>query len=169
MHLALLTLSALSLSPARQPTPNHAANSHAPATTTTAPRNRAPPLMQADQEREQERKSRTAVIQRPKAEPKQLRKEDVQNEPMWRLLIHNDDVHTWDYVIYAIVSTVRTITRTEAHRRATQVHAMGTAAVTATWEQQAKMYCMKLQEFGLTSSISPDTGGSDGAPGGGGG
>ena len=118
--------------------------------------------------REEERqRGRTAVVQRPKAEPKQLRKEDVQNEPMWRLLLHNDDVHTWDYVIYAIVSTVKTITRKKAHRITTQVHTMGTATVTVTWKQQAKMYCMKMQEFGLTSSISPDTGGAGGGGDGG--
>ena len=37
-----------------------------------------------------------------------------------------------------------------------QVHTMGTATVTVSWKQQAKQYCLKLQEFGLTTSIAPD-------------
>ena len=39
------------------------------------------------------------------------RKEQVDKEPIWRVLLHNDDVHTFDYVIDTIVSVVRTVTR----------------------------------------------------------
>jgi len=102
------------------------------------------------------KRGKSATIARPKPKPKNKRKEDVDKEPMWRVLLHNDDVHTWDYVIFAIVSVVKTITRKKAHRITTQVHTMGTATVTVSWKQQAKQYCLKLQEFGLTSSISPE-------------
>jgi len=106
---------------------------------------------------EQERsRGRSAVVSKPKPKPISKRKEDVDKEPMWRVLLHNDDVHTWDYVIFAIVSVVKTITRKKAHRITTQVHTMGTATVTVSWKQQAKQYCLKLQEFGLTTSIAPD-------------
>ncbi|KAL1499734.1 hypothetical protein AB1Y20_012421 [Prymnesium parvum] len=118
----------------------------------------SPPTMQAgDGAFEKSRKtSKAATIARPKPKPKSKRKEDVDKEPMWRVLLHNDDVHTWDYVIFAIVSVVKTITRKKAHRITTQVHTMGTATVTVSWKQQAKQYCLKLQQFGLTSSIAPD-------------
>lgn len=106
------------------------------------------------------KRGKSAVIARPKPKPKSKRKEDVDKEPMWRVLLHNDDVHTWDYVIFAIVSVVKTITRKKAHRITTQVHTMGTATVTVSWKQQAKQYCLKLQQFGLTSSIAPDPTGS---------
>jgi len=107
---------------------------------------------------EQEKKrGRTATIAKPKPKPKEKQREEVENEPMWRVLLHNDDVHTWDYVIFAIVSVVKTITKKKAHKITTQVHTMGTATVTVTWKQMAKQYCLKLQEFGLTSSISPDS------------
>ena len=59
-------------------------------------------------------------------------------------------------VIFAIVSVVKTVTRKKAHRITTQVHTMGTATVTVSWKQQAKQYCLKLQQFGLTSSITPE-------------
>ena len=103
------------------------------------------------------RRGRTATIAKPKPKPKEKRREEVENEPQWRVLLHNDDVHTWDYVIFAIVSVVKTITKKKAHKITTQVHTMGTATVTVTWKQMAKQYCLKLQEFGLTSSISPDS------------
>jgi len=119
---------------------------------------RAPALvMQEDGGKEKEKsRGRTAVVSKPKPKPISKRKEDVDKEPMWRVLLHNDDVHTWDYVIFAIVSVVKTITRKKAHRITTQVHTMGTATVTVSWKQQAKQYCLKLQQFGLTSSIAPD-------------
>ena len=69
-------------------------------------------------------------------------------------------VHTFDYVTMAIVKVVKTITRKKAHRITVQAHSMGTATVTTTWKQMAKTMCLKLQKFGLTSSITPDSSGS---------
>ena len=69
-------------------------------------------------------------------------------------------VHTFDYVTMAIVKVVKTITRKKAHRITVQAHSMGTATVTTTWKQMAKTMCLKLQKFGLTSSIAPDASGS---------
>jgi len=106
-------------------------------------------------ERERSR-GRTATVARPKPKPKSERKEDVEKEPSWRVLLHNDDVHTFDYVTMAIVKVVKTITRKKAHRITVQAHSMGTATVTTTWKQMAKTMCLKLQKFGLTSSIAPD-------------
>ena len=66
-------------------------------------------------------------------------------------------MHTFDYVTMAIVKVVKTITRKKAHRVCVQAHTMGTATVTTTWKQMAKTMCLKLQKFGLTSSIAPDS------------
>ena len=108
-------------------------------------------------ERERERSTgRSATIAKPKPKAKPMNREEVDNEPMWRVLLHNDDVHTWDYVIYAITTVVKTVTKKKAHKITTTVHTQGTATVTVTWKQLAKQYCLKLQGFGLTSSISPD-------------
>ena len=104
----------------------------------------------------EKQRGRTAVIAKPKPKAKSKRKEEVENEPSWRVLLHNDDVHTFDYVSMAIVRVVKTITRKKAHRICCQAHSMGTACVTTTWKQMAKTYCLKLQKYGLTSSIAPD-------------
>ena len=53
--------------------------------------------------REKEKsRGRTAVISRPKPKPKQDRKEAVDHDKSWRVLLHNDDVHTFDYVTMAV-------------------------------------------------------------------
>jgi len=108
----------------------------------------------------QKSRGRTATVARPKPKPKNERREDVSMDKSWRVLLHNDDVHTFDYVSMAIVKVVKTITRKKAHRITVQCHSMGTATVTTTWKQMAKTMCLKLQKFGLTSSIAPDSSGS---------
>ena len=66
-----------------------------------------------------------------------------------------------------VVKVVKTITRKKAHRITVQAHSYGTAVVTTTWKAMAKTMCLKLQKYGLTSSISPDGGGGGGGGGGG--
>lgn len=44
-----------------------------------------------------------AVITKPTTKQKTKRKEKTEHEPSWRVLLHNDDVHTFDYVTGAIV------------------------------------------------------------------
>ena len=54
---------------------------------------------------------------------------------------------------------VATVTRAKAHRITVAAHTNNLAVVTTTWKQMAKQYCIKLQKFGLTSSIAPGGGG----------
>ncbi|PXF48789.1 ATP-dependent Clp protease adapter protein ClpS [Gracilariopsis chorda] len=98
-----------------------------------------------------------AVITKPVTKKKTKRKSQTQYEPSWRVLLHNDDVHTFDYVTGAIVKVVRTVSRKKAHRITMQAHASGVATVTTTWKAQAEEYCKGLQMHGLTSSIAPDS------------
>lgn len=44
-----------------------------------------------------------AVITKPAVKSKTERKSKTEHEPTWRVLLHNDDVHTFDYVTGAIV------------------------------------------------------------------
>lgn len=98
-----------------------------------------------------------AVITKPGTKKKTKRKSKTEHEPSWRVLLHNDDVHTFDYVTGAIVKVVRTVSRKKAHRITMQAHASGVATVTTTWKAQAEEYCKGLQMQGLTSSIAPDS------------
>lgn len=44
-----------------------------------------------------------AVITKPDTRQETKRKSKTEKEPSWRVLLHNDDVHTFDYVTGAIV------------------------------------------------------------------
>ena len=92
-------------------------------------------------------------------------------EKMWRVLLHNDDVHTFDYVTMAIANVVETVKRKKAFNIAVQAHSQGMSTVTCADKQQCKSYCLGLQKHGLTVSIAPDgtnedgEGGPEGEPG----
>ena len=62
---------------------------------------------------------------------------------------------------YVDAIQVATVTRSKAHRITVAAHTNNLAVVTTTWKQMAKTYCIKLQKFGLTSSIAPGDGGGD--------
>uniref|UniRef100_A0A7S1TWE5 Adaptor protein ClpS core domain-containing protein n=1 Tax=Phaeomonas parva TaxID=124430 RepID=A0A7S1TWE5_9STRA len=89
-----------------------------------------------------------------KVEEKQ--KEDLDKEQWWRVLLHNDEIHTFEYVIEEIVGTVPTVTRRKAFDMAMTTHRDGQATVAIVWKKLAEQYCLGLQKAGLTSSIAPD-------------
>mmetsp|Transcript_113514 Transcript_113514/g.177522 ORF Transcript_113514/g.177522 Transcript_113514/m.177522 type:complete len:201 (+) Transcript_113514:58-660(+) len=86
-------------------------------------------------------------------EAKTFTQEQIKSEKPWDVLLHNDDVHTFEYVNDAITSVVPTISKAKAHDICIQVHTTGIGKVTSTWKQKAKVYCMSLQRSGLTVSI----------------
>ncbi|KAA8498980.1 ATP-dependent Clp protease adapter protein ClpS [Porphyridium purpureum] len=97
------------------------------------------------------------TIQKPEVKKKSERKSETEKEKNWRVLLHNDDVHTFDYVTGIIVQVVRTVSRRKAHRITMTAHSHGIATVTTTWKAMAEEYCKGLQRQGLTSSIAPDS------------
>ena len=117
---------------------------------------RAIPRMSDQQQEQQKRRSRLATVDRVKPDLELERKEQVDKEPIWRVLLHNDDVHTFDYVSMSIVKVVKTVSRKKAFKITVEAHMSGIATVTTTWKAQAKSYCTGLQKMGLTSSIAPD-------------
>lgn len=48
-----------------------------------------------------------AVITKPDTKRETKKKAKTEREPSWRVLLHNDDVHTFDYVTGAIVKVRR--------------------------------------------------------------
>ena len=51
-------------------------------------------MQEGDPGEGERQRGRTITVARPKPKPKQDRKEDVDKEPSWRVLLHNDDVRT---------------------------------------------------------------------------
>mmetsp|Transcript_13963 Transcript_13963/g.26760 ORF Transcript_13963/g.26760 Transcript_13963/m.26760 type:complete len:178 (+) Transcript_13963:103-636(+) len=93
--------------------------------------------------------------------------EKKKNEEMWRVVLHNDEVHTFNYVIRSLCKVVGTLDRKAAFEICVQTHGIGKATITKTWKKQAEQFCLGLQRQGLTVSISPDKDFDGGHSGGG--
>jgi len=125
-----------------------------------------------ERQREKQGKSQTMVKDRVKEVTKAKNKEKLDKEGWWRVLLHNDNVHTFDYVTFAIVKVVKQLSRKKAHQITMTTHKSGVATVTVVWKNKAEQYCLGLQQCGLTASIAPDKQfkkNSEGGEGGGGG
>ncbi|KAJ1450233.1 ATP-dependent Clp protease adaptor protein ClpS-domain-containing protein [Pelagophyceae sp. CCMP2097] len=87
---------------------------------------------------------------------KDQKKDKFEEEGYWRLLLHNDDIHTFEYVTALLQDTVSTISDQKAHEMTITTHEAGVATITQTSKDLAKEYCETLQRAGLTASIAPD-------------
>lgn len=88
-------------------------------------------------------------------------------EEMWRVVLHNDEVHTFNYVIRSLGKVVGTLDKKASFEICVETHGVGKATVTKTWKKQAEQFCLGLQRQGLTVSISPDKDFEGGHAGGG--
>ena len=122
-------------------------------------------LYMSDKERSRSTKKGVTTIIKDKTEAKA--EEQKKKEEMWRVLLHNDEVHTFNYVIRSLCKVIGTLDRKAAFEICVQTHGIGKATVTKTWKKQAEQYCLGLQRQGLTVSISPDEDFDGGHAGGG--
>ena len=108
----------------------------------------------------------TIVIDKTEAATKQEEKKEEQ----WRVVLHNDEVHTFNYVIQSLCKVIGTLDRKRAFDICVVTHGQGKATITQTWKAQAMKFCLGLQRQGLTASIAPESRFSgDGGDGDGGG
>ena len=117
----------------------------------------------SDRERSKTVKKGTQVIYKIKQEEEQ---EEIK-EKMWRVVLHNDEVHTFNYVVRSLTKIIGTLDRKAAFEICVQTHGIGKSTVTKTWKKQAEQFCLGLQRQGLTVSISPDEDFDGGHSGGG--
>eukprot|EP00579_Thalassiosira_antarctica_P005684 CAMPEP_0201882916 /NCGR_PEP_ID=MMETSP0902-20130614/14906_1 /ASSEMBLY_ACC=CAM_ASM_000551 /TAXON_ID=420261 /ORGANISM="Thalassiosira antarctica, Strain CCMP982" /LENGTH=162 /DNA_ID=CAMNT_0048411575 /DNA_START=128 /DNA_END=616 /DNA_ORIENTATION=+ len=93
--------------------------------------------------------------------------EDETPEEMWRVVLHNDEVHTFNYVIRSLQKVMGTLDKKKAFDICTVTHGQGQATITECWKAQAMKYCLGLQRQGLTASIAPEGKFEGGGEGGG--
>eukprot|EP00490_Sorites_sp_Unknown_P025464 CAMPEP_0114637788 /NCGR_PEP_ID=MMETSP0191-20121206/279_1 /TAXON_ID=126664 /ORGANISM="Sorites sp." /LENGTH=164 /DNA_ID=CAMNT_0001849523 /DNA_START=39 /DNA_END=533 /DNA_ORIENTATION=- len=96
-----------------------------------------------------------AVIE--KVDRKTQMKEQFEKEKWWRVLLHNDDIHTFEYVTNCLVKVVQHLSRRKAYNITWEAHSSGKATVACVWKALAEQFCLKLQQDGLTVSIAPDS------------
>ncbi len=76
--------------------------------------------------------------------------------PQYRVLLHNDDYNTMEYVVQVIMTTVPSITQPQAVSIMMEAHSNGIALVITCAQEHAEFYCETLKNHGLTSTIEPE-------------
>lgn len=76
--------------------------------------------------------------------------------PRYRVLLHNDDFNSMEYVVQTLMTTVPSITQPQAVDIMMEAHTNGVALVITCAQEHAEFYCETLKNHGLTSTIEPD-------------
>jgi ATP-dependent Clp protease adapter protein ClpS len=71
--------------------------------------------------------------------------EQKNKEEMWRVVLHNDEVHTFNYVVRSLCKVIGTLDRKAAFEICVQTHGVGKATITKSWKKQAETYCLGMQ------------------------
>lgn len=76
--------------------------------------------------------------------------------PRYRVLLHNDDFNTMEYVVQTLLTTVPSLTQPQAVNIMMEAHHSGLALVITCALEHAEFYCETLKNYGLSSTIEPD-------------
>lgn len=76
--------------------------------------------------------------------------------PQYRVLLHNDDFNSMEYVAQVLMQTVASITQPQAVSIMMEAHNNGIALVIVCAQEHAEFYCETLKNHGLHSTIEPD-------------
>ena len=76
--------------------------------------------------------------------------------PRYRVLLHNDDFNSMEYVVQVLIETVPSLTQPQAVSIMMEAHTNGLALVITCALEHAEFYCETLKGHGLTSTIEPD-------------
>lgn len=76
--------------------------------------------------------------------------------PRYRVLLHNDDYNSMEYVVQVVMQTVPSITQPQAVSIMMEAHTNGMALVITCAQEHAEFYSETLNNHGLSSTIEPD-------------
>jgi ATP-dependent Clp protease adaptor protein ClpS len=74
--------------------------------------------------------------------------------PPWKVLLHNDDVNSFQYVLATIVE-LTPLKPEDAFRRMMEAHETGVSLLLTTHKERAELYRDQFQSKGLTVTIEP--------------
>ena len=76
--------------------------------------------------------------------------------PRYRVLLHNDNYNSMEYVVQVLMTTVPSLTQPQAVSIMMEAHSNGIALVIVCAQEHAEFYCETLKNHGLYSTIEPD-------------
>ena len=89
-----------------------------------------------------------------KARKSAPKKKPPQPLPQWKVLLHNADAPTFEFVITTIVA-LTPLNKDEAIQRTQEAHKTGVALLLTTHKERAELYQEQFQSKGLTVTIEP--------------
>lgn len=97
----------------------------------------------------------SAATAEPKQKPQVTSKRPPPAElPPWKVLLHNDDVNSVDFVINTIVA-LTPLKKQEAELRTKEANDKGLALLLTTHKERAELYKDQFESKGLTVTIEP--------------
>lgn len=76
--------------------------------------------------------------------------------PRYRVLLHNDDFNSMEYVVQTLMQTIAGMTQPQAVDIMMEAHTNGLALVITCALEHAEFYSETLKAHGLSSTIEPD-------------
>ena len=76
--------------------------------------------------------------------------------PRYRVLLHNDQFNSMEYVVQVLLTTVPSLSQPQAVSIMMEAHTSGVALVITCALEHAEFYSETLKENGLTSTIEPE-------------
>jgi ATP-dependent Clp protease adaptor protein ClpS len=76
--------------------------------------------------------------------------------PPYKVIVHDDDYNEMNYVIFALLQSVNSLSVQEAERIMLTAHLTGQAIVIVCPKEAAEYYQERLLSYNLTATIEPD-------------
>jgi len=76
--------------------------------------------------------------------------------PLYKVILHNDNVHEMVYVIFALHHSINNLSLSEAEHIMLAAHLTGTAIVVICPKELAEYYQERLLSYHLTATIEPE-------------
>ena len=95
----------------------------------------------------------TTSMTLPDTDIESLRRALNERLPRYAVILYNDDYHTMDYVVEALVKSVPDLIVEEAVGIMFEAHNSGSAVVIVCLFEQAEMYRDRIKGFGLEASV----------------
>lgn len=73
--------------------------------------------------------------------------------PPYSVILHNDLVHSMDYVVTSLLKSISTISLNEAKSIMLEAHNEGIAVVITCPLEHAELYSERIRTFGLSSTV----------------
>lgn len=82
-------------------------------------------------------------------------REKTRRLPPYKVLLHNDDVNSFEHVILTILK-LTPLKEAEAIARTIEAHETGIALLLVTSRERAELYCEQFATYQLTVTCEPD-------------